>query len=190
VLAWGIASARKQRRAALHPLAARLGALAAGAPACGAFAAARRRPHAGLPVGLRSASQPVRLRAATAAPTAKRRAPTAKRRLSRRVHRAACVSRRLPPSAWSLAGGQAPRDPPPPCGRRTATPGASAPGVAPHPGHPTRAWLQPRPGALTPRHHERGVPPAWGPSCDRPQRRGWRRVRSWPRLRPVAVAPP
>jgi hypothetical protein len=101
-------------------------------------------------------------------------------RLSRRVHTAASVSRRLPPSAWSLAGGQAPRDPPPPCGRRTARrgtargharyghpgraahPGVSAPGVAPQPGHPTRAWLQPRPGALTPRHHERGVPPAWG----------------------------
>jgi hypothetical protein len=31
--------------------------------------------------------------------------------------------------------------------------------------------------------------PPGGPSCARPLRRGWRRVRAWPRLRPVAAPP-
>ena len=103
-----------------------------------------------------------------------RRAPVTPLAHSRlRVTSLACT-------AWSLTWGGYPPDPPPPSGRRTARATSAwampatgttaaplalarrAPGVAPQPWHPRRAWLQHRPGALTPRHHERGVPPAWG----------------------------
>jgi len=83
VLAGGIGATRKQRRVSPHPPPALLGALAFGAPACGAFAPGRRRPQAGLPVALRSAPQadgrctqdPRRHVGATVAPAATARAP-------------------------------------------------------------------------------------------------------------------
>jgi hypothetical protein len=182
VLARGIGATRKQRRVSPHPPAALLGALAAGAPACGAFAAARRRPQAGLPVGLRSAPQAVRLRAATAAPLRSahpsrqaRRAPVTPRAKGR-LRVTPLASLRLE----SCRGAQPPETPRPPAagGPRAAAPARAMPATgtpaaplalaqARQGSHRTRRTLrahglQHRPGALTPRHHERGVPPAWG----------------------------
>ena len=105
----GIAATRTQRRVSPHPPPARLGALAFGAPACGAFAPGRRRPQAGLPVALRSAPQSGQAVHATAAPTRRRRrrarreeAPVTPPAQSRGlVTPVACT-------AWSLAGGAMP----------------------------------------------------------------------------------
>ncbi len=151
------------------------------AAACGAFAPGRRRPQAGLPVALRSAPQADRrCTQPPRQPVGAGVAPGAKRRLSRRLHKAAGLSRRSHAPPGVLPGGlRRPRAPRPPAagGPRAAAPAAGharyghpgraarpgaedAPGVAPQPGHPTRAWLQHRPGA--PARHSRAPPPAWG----------------------------
>ena len=103
------------------------------------------------------------------------------------------------------AGGKAPRDPPAPLrpgcaappppvrgharhgqpARAAQHPGASAPGSRCRPGRPERAWLRQRAGAAA-ALIESAAPRPGGPSCARPLRRCWRRVKL-PRLAPPAA---
>jgi hypothetical protein len=194
VLARGIGATRKQRRVSPHPPAALLGALAAGAPACGAFAAARRRPQAGLPVGLRSAPQAVRLRAATAAPLRSahpsrqaRRAPVTPRAHSRlrvtplaslRLESCRGASPPRPPAPLRPAD-RAPRHRTRPCPLRAPRPRRSPWRAERQGSHRTRGTLRAHGFNPVQARSPRAIMSAGcrrpgGPSCARPRRRRWR----------------
>jgi len=163
------------------------------------------------PVALRSASQAVRLREASPAPGRRRMRRASREEAAVTPHaQSRVLSRGLPPSAWSLAGGASPPPrPPAPCGRGSARPAPAASHA--RYGHPGRAA---RPGAQSARGRTAPGAP-YARMASTPSRRagalfpraapglGGRRAPGryavaggrafsapWPRLRPVAVTPP